>query len=309
MKRRKLIYLIFALLCSVNLMSQKIEVKGKVIDETSNPIIGASILEKGSTNGTVSDIDGNFVLNVDSEGVLVISYIGYLTNEVHVKEGSVIEVVLREDSEILDEVVIVGTTMRKSDLTGAVSSVSEKILSEKPVTSVNEALQGRVAGVFISSGAKPSDDSQIKIRGINTINGSTDPIYVVDGLVMDNSYSGFNSVNLNDVASIEILKDASSTALYGSRASNGVVLITTKKGKRGEGKLNYDGWIGVQNYAKVPKTMNTRQLFDLRKEAYTNGFMQANPNGNVNEFVENEIMNSNRVFADYEFEAYKNNDN
>ncbi len=309
MKSRKLIYLIFALLCSVNLMAQKIEVSGKVIDEISNPVIGASVLEKGTTHGTMSDINGGFNLNVEKNSILVISYIGYLTQEIVVTEGGTLEIVLREDAEVLDEVVIVGTSMRKSDLTGAVSSVSAEVLSEKPVTNINQALQGRVAGVFISSGARPSDDSHIKIRGINTINGSTDPIYVVDGMVMDNGYSGFNAVNLNDVASIEVLKDASATALYGSRGSNGVVLITTKKGRRGEGRVTYDGWVGVQSYAKVPKTMDTRQLFELRKEAYVNGYMQTNPNGNVEEFIENEVMGSNRVFADYEFEAYQNNDN
>ena len=169
--------------------------------------------------------------------------------------------------------------MKKSDLTGAVASVSSKVLEEKPVTNVNQALQGRVAGVFISQPTRPTDDASIKIRGINTINGSTDPIYVIDGMVMDNSFSGFNAVNLNDVASIEVLKDASATALYGSRGSNGVVVITTKKGKKGEGKVSYDGWIGFQTYANTPKTMNTRQLFELRKEAYTNGYMQTNPDG------------------------------
>ncbi|SFK46468.1 TonB-linked outer membrane protein, SusC/RagA family [Porphyromonadaceae bacterium KH3CP3RA] len=309
MKSRKLIYLIFALLCSINLVAQKMEVTGKVIDEISNPIIGASVLEKGTTNGTVSDINGNFTLSVEKNSILSISYIGYLTREIEIAEGGSLEVILQEDTEVLDEVIIVGTSIRKSDLTGAVSSVSAEVLAEKPVTNINQALQGRVAGVFISSGARPSDDSQIKIRGINTINGSTDPIYVVDGMVMDNAYAGFNAVNLNDVASIEVLKDASATALYGSRGSNGVVLITTKKGRRGEGKVTYDGWVGIQNYAKVPKTMDTRQLFELRKEAYVNGYMQTNPNGNVEEFIENEVMGSNRVFADYEFESYQNNRN
>lgn len=129
--------------------------------------------------------------------------------------------------------VIVGASFKKSDLTGAVGSVSTKVLQEKPVTNVNQAIQGRVAGVLISNGTRPGDDASIKIRGINTINTSTDPIYVVDGLVMDNQYAGFNSINLNDVASVEILKDASATAIYGSRGANGVVLITTKKGKKG----------------------------------------------------------------------------
>lgn len=309
MKCSKLIFLIFVLFCSFDLVAQRVDVTGKILDEISNPIIGASVLEKGTTNGTVSDIDGNFKLSVEKNSTLIISFIGYVTKEIKVSEGAALEVVLQEDTELLDEVIIVGTSIRKSDLTGAVSSVSAEVLSEKPVTNINEALQGRVAGVFISSGARPSDDSQIKIRGINTINGSTDPIYVVDGMVMDNGYSGFNAVNLNDVSSIEVLKDASATALYGSRGSNGVVLITTKKGRRGEGRITYDGWIGIQEYSKVPKTMNTQQLFELRKEAYVNGYRQSNPDGNVDAFIENEVMNSNRVFADYEFESYQNNNN
>jgi len=309
MRSKKMIFLIFVLFCSIDLVAQRIAVTGKIIDEVSNPIVGASILEKGTTNGTVSDINGNFTLDVGKNSTLSISYIGYITRETQASEGRVLEVVLQEDTEILNEVVVVGTSMRKSDLTGAVSSVSAEILSEKPVTSINEALQGRVAGVFISSGTRPTDDAQIKIRGVNTITGSTNPIYVVDGMVLDNGYSGFSAINLNDVASIEVLKDASATALYGSRGSNGVVLVTTKKGRRGEGRVSYDGWVGIQEYAKVPKIMDTKQLFELRKEAYVNGFTQTNPNGNVNDFIENEVMNSNRVFADYEFEAYQNNDN
>lgn len=199
--------------------------------------------------------------------------------------------------------------MKKSDLTGAVVGVDEKTLLQRPVNNVTEALQGKVAGVFVSSPSRPTDDASIRIRGINTINGSTDPIYVVDGLVMDNSYSGFNAINLYDVASIEILKDASATALYGSRGSNGVVVITTKKGANGEGKVTYDGWTGVEVWGYKPKTMDTHNLFELRKEAYINGFKQSHPDGNVDDYIKNTIMGSNTVFADYEFEAYKNNTN
>lgn len=309
MRRIRLINLILVLFCCCNLMAQNIKISGRVTDVGAEPIIGASVLVKGTTNGTVTDFDGNFILSVSQGDVLHISYIGYTSQDVKVTGSQLIKVVLKEDTETLDEVVIVGASMKKSDLTGAVASVSSKVLEEKPVTNINQALQGRVAGVLISNGAKPGDDSSIKIRGINTINGSTDPIYVIDGMVMDNSYSGFNSVNLNDVASIEVLKDASATALYGSRGSNGVVVITTKKGKKGEGKVTYDGWVGIQSYANTPKTMDSKQLFELRKEAYTNGYQQVNPNGDVNKYINDVVMGSNAVFADYEFEAYKNNDN
>lgn len=181
--------------------------------------------------------DGKFTLSVQKGETLHISYIGYVAQDVKIMGNQPVKVVMSEDTETLDEVVVVGTAMKKSDLTGAVASVSSKVLEEKPVTNVNQALQGRVAGVFISQPTRPTDDASIKIRGINTINGSTDPIYVVDGMVMDNSFSGFNAVNLNDVASIEVLKDASATALYGSRGSNGVVVITTKKGKKAKVKF------------------------------------------------------------------------
>lgn len=309
MKRLRLINLILIMFCCCNLLAQNITVTGKVIDTASEPVIGASVVVKGTTNGSITDFDGNFTLSAQKGDLLHISYIGYVAQDVKVTGTRPVKVVMKEDTETLDEVVVVGTSMKKSDLTGAVVSVGAEVLQEKPVTNVTQALQGRVAGVFISNGAKPSDDASIKIRGINTINGSTDPIYVIDGMVMDNSYSGFNSVNLNDVASIEVLKDASATALYGSRGSNGVVIITTKKGKKGEGKVTYDAWIGFQTYANTPKTMDTKQLFELRKEAYVNGFQQTNPDGDVNAYINDVVMGSNRVFADYEFEAYKNNDN
>ncbi|MCC8172060.1 MAG: TonB-dependent receptor [Parabacteroides sp.] len=309
MKRISLINLILLMLCCGNLLAQNITVTGKVTDTASEPVIGASITVKGTTNGTVTDFEGKFTLQVRQGDILHISYIGYASQDVKVAGNQPVRVVMAEDTEALDEVVIVGTSMKKSDLTGAVASISSKVLQEKPVTNVNQALQGRIAGVFVSQSAKPSDDASIKIRGINTINGSTDPIYVVDGLVMDNAYSGFNAVNLNDVASIEVLKDASATALYGSRGSNGVVVITTKKGRKGEGQVTYDGWVGFQTYGHTPKTMDTRQLFELRKEAYVNGYRQTNPDGDVNAYIDDVVMGSNSVFADYELEAYRNNDN
>lgn len=309
MKKIRFINLILVMFCALGLWAQDIKVTGKVVDVTSEPIIGASVVVKGTTNGTITDFDGNFTLSAQTGDVLHISYVGYVSQDVRVAGTQLINVVLKEDTETLEEVVVVGTSMKKSDLTGAVASVGSKVLEEKPVTNVNQALQGRVAGVFISQPTRPTDDASIKIRGINTINGSTDPIYVIDGMVMDNSFSGFNAVNLNDVASIEVLKDASATALYGSRGSNGVVVITTKKGKKGEGKVTYDGWVGIQTYANTPKTMDTHDLFELRKEAYTNGYMQTNPDGDVTDYINNTIMGTNTVFADYEFEAYKNNDN
>lgn len=308
MKHFRLLFLVLSVLFSIGIQAQDITIKGVVMDETSEPIIGASIRVGKSSAGTVTDVNGNFSVQAQKGSTLTVTYVGYKTQNVTVN-GPSMNIVLKEDYNTLDEVVLVGTVMKKSDLTGAVVGVDAKTLKERPVNNVNEALQGKVAGVFINTPTRPTDDASIRIRGINTINGSTDPIYVVDGLVMDNSYSGFSAVNLNDVASIEVLKDASATALYGSRGSNGVVVITTKKAAKGEGKVTYDGWFGVQTYANTPKTMGTKDLFELRKEAYVNGFKQVNPNGNVDDYINNTVMGSNTVFADYEFEAYKNNTN
>lgn len=320
MKRNRLIWFFSLLFCCTLLAAQSITVEGTVTGNLdSEVLIGASISVKGTTMGTVTDIDGKYSLSVPSDAILVFSYLGYETEEVAVRNRSLINVSLKTSSQDLEEVVVVGTILKKSDLTGAVSSVSAKVLEEKPVTSINQALQGRVAGVLISNAAKPGDDATIKIRGINTINTITDPIYVVDGLVMDNFGGGFNSINLNDVASIEVLKDASATALYGSRASNGVVLITTKKGKIGSGRITYDGWVGFQTEAKLPETMGTRDLFELRKEAAMNSFTARHPEATVDEidaFLANRVMtpyvkdgSGGYVFAQYEFDAYENNDN
>ncbi|MDR1380121.1 MAG: TonB-dependent receptor [Tannerella sp.] len=310
------IYLL--LFCCASVYAQNITISGTVTEaSTSEPLTGVSIRVDGTSTGTVTGIDGDYSLSAPANASLTFSYIGYATKVVAVKNQTVINVSLDENLQDLDEVIIVGVSLRKSDLTGSVGSVSSKVLEEKPVTNINQAIQGRVAGVLINNGAKPGDDSNIKIRGINTINGTTDPIYVVDGLVMDNFGGGFNAVNLNDVASIEILKDASATALYGSRAANGVVLITTKKGKKGEGKVSYDGWVGVRSYANTPDKMNSRQLFELRRDAALNSYKANYPNAtqtDINAFLENRVMtpydpvsgSGGFVFGQYELDAYNN---
>ena len=286
-------------------------VSGVVKDASSNEaLIGVSVSIKGTTTGVMTDFDGSYKIAAPVGAVLVYSYVGYITQEVKVT-GTSHNIRLVEQAFEIDEIVVVGVVMKKSDLTGAVGNISGEVLSEKPVTTVNEALQGRVAGVNISNPTRPGDDASIKIRGINTINSSTDPIYVVDGLVMDNFASGFGSINVNDVASVEVLKDASATALYGSRGSNGVVVITTKKGQKGEGKVSYNTWVGIQTFAKTPKRMKTKDLFELRRDAALNGYAAVYPNATQAEkdaYYENTIMGSNKVFADYEFDAYKSND-
>ena len=310
--------LMMLVVCCGTVFAQSIIITGTITDaQTSESLPGASVALKGTTQGTISDMDGKYSLTASPGATLVISYLGYDTKEVKIGNQNVINVALSEDSQAIDEVVIVGASMRKSDLTGAVASVSSKVLEEKPVTNINQALQGRVAGVFISNSDKPGETSSIKIRGTNTIDGSTDPIYVVDGLVMDNTAGGFNSINLNDVASIEVLKDASSTALYGSRAVNGVVLITTKKGQKGQGRVNYDGWIGVRSFAGTPDVMNSKQLFELRRDAAVNFYNQKYPNAtadDLSKFMNDRVMTAYNpagggggyVFGQYELDAYAN---
>lgn len=306
--RIKLFALLFMALSGVQQASAQSTVTGQVVDENSEPLAGASVKVKGSQAGAPTDLNGNFTLSVSPGQTLVVSYLGFQTREVVVPASGRVRIVLADNANKLDGVVVVGVLMKKSDLTGAVSHVDADVLTQKPVTSVNEALQGRVAGVNITKGITPGDDSQIKIRGTNTINSGSSPIYVVDGLVMDNSFGFYNSINVNDVASIEVLKDASATALYGSRGANGVVVITTKKGRKGEGQVNYDGWVSFSKMGHRPKTMDAQQTFDLRAEAFANGFAYNNPKATEAErqaYWNDVIMGSNTVFSDEEFAGYR----
>ncbi|SHE98737.1 SusC/RagA family TonB-linked outer membrane protein [Dysgonomonas macrotermitis] len=291
--------------------AQNVTVSGTVTDQQNEPLIGVSVVVKGTTTGTVTDLDGKYSILAAKGATIVFSYIGFNPQQAIVS-GVVLNVQMQSSDSYMDEVVVVGTVMKKSDLTGAVGGINAKVLAEKPVTSVNQALQGRLAGVFISQGAKPTDEASIRIRGINTIDGSTDPIYVVDGIVMDNWYGGFNATNVADIASVEVLKDASATALYGSRGANGVVVITTKKGQAGEGKVSYDGWVGFQSFGHQPKLMNTQQLYDTRSQAYINGYIDSysKTNGGVapsqsliDNYINSEIKTPDRVFTSAELKA------
>ncbi|CCY65284.1 putative outer membrane protein probably involved in nutrient binding [Prevotella sp. CAG:1124] len=306
--KRKLLSLLVLMFIGVQAALAQNDVTGQVVDENSEPLIGASVKVKGSSVGAPTDLDGNFTLKAEPGATLVVSYIGYETREVKVPASGKIKIILENDANQLDGVVVVGVLMKKSDLTGAVSHVDSEVLTQKPVTNINEALQGRVAGVNITRGITPSDDSSIKIRGTNTINSGSSPIYVVDGLVMDNQFGFYNSINVNDVESIEVLKDASATALYGSRGANGVIVITTKKGRKGEGTVSYDGWVSFSTMGHRPETMSAQETFDLRAEAFMNGYIYNNPNSTAAErqaYWDDVIMGSNTVFSDEEFAGYR----
>lgn len=238
---------------------------GRVLDSAGDPVIGASIMEKGTSNGIVTDLDGNFKLKVSSaKATLVISYIGYETVELSATNKRLSTITLQEDNAQLDEVVVVGYgAVRKSDLTGAVASVSTKELTAGGRASAVGAMQGMVPGVNIQrSSNKPGSSYNILIRGLNTVSGSTKPLIVIDGV----PGAELENINPDDIEKIDILKDASSTAIYGSRATNGVVIVTTRRGHNGTPKVTYDGSVGFRNYTHKPEMMNGPEYVQLARE-------------------------------------------
>lgn len=287
--------------------AQSGKLTGTVTDIKGEPLPGVSVKLLGTKSGTVTDIKGAFTLNTDAtNGTIECSFLGFETQTVPFNGTAAISVKMPQATANVDEVVVVGARMKKSDLTGAVVNVDSKKLLERPATNINQALQGQAAGVFVSAPTRPSDDATIRVRGINTINAGASPIYVVDGVIMENNQGGFNAVNVNDVASLQVLKDASATALYGSRGANGVIVITTKKGQRrgGDGLVTYDSWAGVSDFTRIPKTMNAEQLFALRTDAYANGYLKDNPNANRQDYIDNTLMKTNIAFSNQEFDTY-----
>lgn len=215
------------------IQQQTKSITGTIVDVNGDPIIGANIIVKGTSNGTITDVDGRFTIEADSKSILNISYIGYLTKEVVVGNQKTVRIVLQEDTKTLDEVVVIGYgTQKKADLTGSVANVSAEKLNTQSNANIGQALQGKIAGVdIVSQGGSPGAGTRIMVRGIGTLNNAA-PLYIVDGMYM----SGIDHINPNDIASIDVLKDASSAAIYGSRAANGVIIVTTKEGSNTEGK-------------------------------------------------------------------------
>ncbi|MEM1137502.1 MAG: SusC/RagA family TonB-linked outer membrane protein, partial [Bacteroidota bacterium] len=241
-------------------------IKGKVTSsENGEPLPGVSILVRGTSIGTTTDLYGNYSLTVDNNAVLQFSFIGYKTQEIQIDNQSTIDIVLEQDLEQLEEIVVVGYgTTKKSDLTGSVSSVKPKDIRDLAMPSLDQAIQGRAAGVFVSrtSGA-PGAGAEIFIRGVGSIQG-TDPLWIIDGV----RTSPGTNFNMNDVASIEILKDASAAAIYGSAAANGVIIVTTKRGEKGEPKLSFNSYAGVSSALGLPEPLNTEQYAEIKNEAY-----------------------------------------
>ena len=256
--------LLWLLMLPLALMAQNVETSGKVTDaKTGEEIIGATVKVKGATGGVITDYNGDFKITCSQGATLEVSYVGYKTKRLQARAGQV-SVTLEEDVNMLEQVVVVGYgVMKRSDLTGSVSSIDEKAIKQGVNTNIEQAMQGRIAGVAVTqnSGA-PGGGISVQIRGINSLNGN-EPLYVIDGIAVsgqtDGNSSALSSLNPSDIVSLEVLKDASATAIYGSRASNGVVLITTKRGQNGKPKLSYEGYVGWQQLPSTLKVMNLEQ--------------------------------------------------
>ena len=266
---RRLMFLALVALCTSGAWAQK-QVSGTVVDAAGEAVIGASVMVKGTSTGTITDFDGKFTLqNVSEKASLVISYVGYRNQTIAVAGKSQLNVTLEEDRQLLDEVVVVGYgVQRKSDVTGALTRVGEKELNTKPVSNAFEALQGKAAGVDITTSERPGTVGSIAIRGQRSISAGQGPLYVVDGVPLQ--AGGIETLNPKDIESIDILKDASSTAIYGSRGANGVVLVTTKRGQEGKMQLSYSGAFTFEKIVDKSPAMNASDYITWRRWAYYN---------------------------------------
>jgi TonB-linked SusC/RagA family outer membrane protein len=269
---KRLIVSFFSLLLCTIMYAQ--EIGGNVVDATGEPVIGATVMEKGTSNGTVTDFDGNFKLKVAAGKTLTFSYIGLQTQELPAADG--MKVTMQDDALALNEVVVTGyTTQRKADLTGAVSVVSVGELAKQNENNPIKAMQGRVPGMNISADGAPSGSATVRIRGIGTLNNN-DPLYIIDGVP---TKAGMHELNGNDIESIQVLKDAASASIYGSRAANGVIIITTKKGKEGKIKIDFDASISVQTYAHKMEVLNAKEFGKVMWQGYVNDGLDPNQNG------------------------------
>ena len=257
--------------------AQKQKVTGTVTDESGEPLIGVTVVENGASVGAITDLDGRFTLDAPSNATLTFSYVGYLTQNVKLNGNTKVDVVLKEDNALLDEVVVVGYGIqRKSDVTGALTRVNEEQLNSRPVSNAFEALQGKAAGVDITTSERPGTVGSILIRGTRSINASNSPLYVVDGIPVSD---GIDNLNPRDIEAIDILKDASSTAIYGSRGANGVVLITTKRGKEGKLQLTYSGSMTFEKLVDKSPAFSASDYITWRRWAYYNSNPELYPRG------------------------------
>ena len=272
-KARRILFLLLFFLMSVGVMLAQVRVTGTVTDAGGGSLIGVNVIEKGTMNGTITDLDGNFTLNVAStNSVLAFSYVGFTTQEVPVGNNTRLTVVLAEDTETLQETVVVGYgTQAKKDITGSVTVVNTKDLLAASGSSATQQLQGKAAGVYVGQTGSPGSATMVRIRGINTVNDNG-PLYVVDGVSTRNQ--NLSSLNPNDIESMQVLKDASSAAIYGAQAANGVILITTKRGTAsGQPKLTYDAYYGVQKTTKRYDLLNSADRLAIEWESLRNAML------------------------------------
>lgn len=267
MKLKKLLFFCFSfLLFSLCVHAQEVNVRGTIVDESGLPLPGVSVTVKGTTSGTISDIDGNYTVLASSNATLTFEFIGYTTVSEPINSRTSINVSLQIDSRNLDEVVVVGYgTQKKSVVTGAITSVKAKDIENLPITRIEQALQGRTSGVMITGNSgQPGSSSTIRVRGTTSF-GNNDPLWVIDGVIVDAGGIGF--LNQSDIQSIEVLKDAASQAIYGTRAAAGVILVTTKKGQEGSMKINYNGYSGTSRPARKLDLLDAQQYATLRNES------------------------------------------
>lgn len=305
LKSKKSLTLFITLFCWIQLMiAQQITVKSTLVDKQNEPIIGATVLEKGTGNGTTTDLNGNFSLNVSRTGVIQISYVGYTPIELNAREVPA-RIVLHEDATLLDEVVAVGyRTERKADLTGAVSVVKVNDMMSAAENNPMKALQGRVPGMSVASDGNPSGAATIRIRGIGTLNNN-DPLYIIDGVP---TTSGMHELNSNDIESIQVLRDASAASIYGSRAANGVIIITTKKGKTGSIRVNFDAYATASQYTNRINTLSSKEYAEAMWKASVNSGVDPNSNNLGIRYLQTEDANgqlslSRVLFPEYLDEA------
>ena len=275
---RYILLLHLILISAVGARGQGTSVTGKVTDEKGVGLPGVTVLLKGTTNGTATDANGSYTLNVpDGNGTLTVSYIGFKTQDVPIENRSSVNITLATDTKALEEVVVVGYgTQKKSDLTGAVTSVKAEELQERPAASLTQALAGRVPGANVSvNSGRPGGRANIRIRGNTSVSVTNNPLYVIDGVILNvtdlaNGSTPIDYLNPNDIASIEVLKDASATAIYGARGANGVILVTTKRGSQDGGRVNYDTYVSVGTLARKIDLLNSEEFLHVEEVAYEN---------------------------------------
>ncbi len=302
--KRNFILALLLLPFSLLTFAQERQVVGKVIDEMGYGIPGVSIIITGTTVGTITDFEGNYSISADANATLEFNFIGFAPQSIDVNNRTKIDVVLKEDIMSLDEIVVVGYgQMKRTDVTGSMVSVSSDAIEKTVATSIDQVLQGRAAGVQVQQNSgMPGGGSSIRIRGVNSLQGSNEPIFVIDGVVIDASTgsaseNALSSINPSDIVSMDILKDASATAIYGSRGANGVIIITTKRGKSGEARIVYDGSVGIQEMPKKLDLLNLRE-YAIHKNARADaGIVQAD-----NNFIRPELLGKGTDWQDELFQ-------